>query len=79
MLVPTQSIIPDAISDKLMLVKDGKGKFVNVKTGFRTSDLVEIKEGISVGDTIIVTGVLFVRPKADVKIRAVKDLSGYTY
>lgn len=78
-LVPTQSIVPDAVSDKLMLVKEGKGKFVNVKTGFRTPDLVEIVDGVMEGDTIIVTGVLFVRPKTEVKVRAVKDLTGYTF
>jgi membrane fusion protein (multidrug efflux system) len=78
-LVPTQSIVPDATSDKLMVVKDGRGMFVNVKTGFRTPDLVEIVDGISTGDTVIVTGVLFVRPKSEVRIKSVKDLSGYTY
>lgn len=71
--VPTQCIIPDATSSKLILVQEGKGKFVPVKTGIRTQDIVQITDGVEPGDSIIVTGVLFVRPNAAVKVRAVKE------
>jgi membrane fusion protein (multidrug efflux system) len=33
---------------------------------------VEITKGLSEGDTVVVTGVLFVRPNAPVKVREVK-------
>jgi membrane fusion protein (multidrug efflux system) len=39
----------------------------------RTPNAVEIKEGIQQGDTIVVTGLLFVKPDAKLKIRSVKS------
>lgn len=76
-LVPTAAVIPDALSSKVVVVRAGKGKFVNVKTGVRTPDFVEITEGLSQGDSVIVTGVLFVRPNAPVKVRSVRSRSSF--
>lgn len=71
-LVPTNSIIPDDKNKQVVLVKGGKAAFVNVKTGIRTEDMVEVISGINVGDSVVVTGVLFARPKGPVKVRGVK-------
>jgi membrane fusion protein (multidrug efflux system) len=73
-LVPTNTIIPDDKNNQLILVKHGKASFVNVQTGLRTSNNVEITKGINAGDTVIVTGVLFARPNLPVKVRSVKTL-----
>lgn len=73
-IVPTSVIIPDAISNQVVLVKNGKAKFTNVKTGERTPDFVEITEGVQPGDTVIVTGILFVRPGGQVQIRETKTI-----
>ena len=70
-LIPTNAIIPDADSKKLVVVKDGKGKYTPVETGIRTASMVEITKGINVGDSIIVTGVLFVKPNSAVKVKKV--------
>lgn len=72
-MVPTNAIIPDADSKKLVVVKDGKGKYVPVETGIRTASGVEITKGISVGDTVVVTGVLFVRNNSTVKVKKVLE------
>jgi len=73
-LVPTNSIIPDARSKQVAIVKDGKGLIVNVETGIRSSGYVEVTKGLRVGDSVVVTGVLFVRPNSNVKVRSVKQL-----
>lgn len=73
-LVPTNTIIPDDRNSQLIVVKDGKANFVNVETGLRSASNVEITKGINAGDTIVVTGVLFARPDAPLKIRSVKTL-----
>jgi len=75
--IPTNAIIPDADSKKVVLVKDGKGKFVSVETGLRTAGGVEITKGVAAGDTVIVTGVLFVRANAPVKIKSVKTFEEF--
>ncbi len=71
--IPTNAIIPDADSKKLVVVKDGKGKYVPVETGLRTATSVEITKGINVGDSVIVTGVLFVKNNAFVKVKKVLE------
>ncbi|MFT3681088.1 MAG: efflux RND transporter periplasmic adaptor subunit [Ferruginibacter sp.] len=70
--VPASSIIPDDKNNQLVLVKDGKANFVNVRTGVRESDMIEITQGVNTGDSVVVSGVLFVRPKSPVKVRSVK-------
>lgn len=72
-VVPTNAIIPDALANQVVLVKEGKALFQNVETGIRTSDIVEITSGIQPGDTIVVSGVLFVRPNGNVKIKKVRN------
>jgi membrane fusion protein (multidrug efflux system) len=70
-VVPSNAIIPDATSNQLVLVKNNKGVFKNVETGIRNADVVELVSGVSPGDTIVVSGMLFVRPNAALKIRKV--------
>lgn len=77
-VIPANAIIPDATSKKLVVVKGGRGKFMDVQTGLRTASGVEILKGINVGDSVVVTGVLFVRPNAAVKVRSVKKLEELT-
>jgi membrane fusion protein (multidrug efflux system) len=71
-VVPTNAIIPDALSNQIVMVKNGKAVFQNVETGIRNSDVVEITNGLKIGDTIVVSGVLYVRPGANVKIKKVR-------
>ncbi len=73
-LIPTNCLIPDDKINQVIVVKNGKANFVTVKTGVRQANLVEITSGISVGDSVVVTGVLFARPKATLKVRSVKQL-----
>jgi membrane fusion protein (multidrug efflux system) len=73
-MVPTNCIIPEDRNNQLILVKGGKAQFVNVETGVREADNVEITKGVNPGDTVVVTGVLFARPKSPLRIRSVKNL-----
>lgn len=66
LLIPSQAVIPQARDKKVILSKDGKAAFVTVKTGVRQADMIEITEGISAGDTICTTGMLFLRPDASI-------------
>lgn len=73
-LIPTNCLIPDDKNNQVITVKNGKAAFVSVKTGVRQVNFVEITNGISIGDTVVVTGVLFARPKAALKIRSIKQI-----
>ena len=74
-VVPTNCIIPNDKNNQVIIVKNGLANFVNVETGIRQSSSVEITKGINVGDSVVVTGVLFAKPKSKVKIRSVKKLA----
>lgn len=74
-VVPSNALIPDASSNQVVIIRKKKAVFVNVETGIRNADVVELLKGINSGDTIVVSGVLFVRPNALVKIRNVKTQS----
>ena len=71
-VVPSNALIPDASSNQVVLIKKRKALFVKVETGIRNSDVVELLNGVSPGDTVVVSGVLFVRPNAFVKIGNIK-------
>ncbi len=68
-MIPTNAIIPDDRTNQVILVKDGKAAFVTVQTGLRNANNVEITQGISEGDSVVVTGVLFAKPDAVLKVR----------
>ena len=76
--VPANCIIPDDKNNQVIVVKNGIANFVNIKTGVREANNVEVLSGINPGDSVVVTGVLFARPKSKVKVRSVKKLEDMT-
>lgn len=72
--IPTNCIIPDDKNNQVVLVKNGRASFVNIQTGVREASSVEVVKGINVGDTVVVTGVLFARPKSILKVRSIKQM-----
>ncbi len=73
-VVPSNAIIPDAMSNQVVVIKNNKAVFVNVETGIRTADNVELVSGVKAGDTIAVSGILFVRPNSVVSIRNIHSM-----
>lgn len=71
-VVPTNAIIPDALSNQVIVLNKGKVTFKKVETGIRAASVVEIKNGVNVGDSIIISAVLFVRPNSVIKVKSVK-------
>ncbi|MGB3007357.1 MAG: efflux RND transporter periplasmic adaptor subunit [Chitinophagaceae bacterium] len=67
-LIPTQAVLPQARGKKVILYKGGTAIFVDVLTGIRDSARVQILDGLKAGDTIVVTGLLSVRPDAKIQI-----------
>jgi membrane fusion protein (multidrug efflux system) len=72
LMIPTESIIPQARNKQVIVFHGGKADFVTVETGVRDSTLIQVTKGLSPGDTVITTGLLFLKPKADVKITKFK-------
>lgn len=74
MVVPTNAIIPDAFLSQVVVVENGKAVFKTVETGSRNANMVELTGGVEPGDSIVISGMLFVRPNAAVKIKKSKAL-----
>lgn len=68
LLVPTQCIIPQARNKQVVISKNGLAKFATVDTGVRDSSYVEILSGAHLGDTVITTGLMGLRPDAKLKL-----------
>lgn len=74
-MVPSNAIIPDALTNQVVVAHKNKAIFTNIETGLRNNNLVEITSGLNPGDSVIISGMLFVRPNASIKVKKVKKLS----
>ena len=52
----------------MYIYSSGKAKFVDVTTGIRDSANVQITSGLKVGDTVLITGLLALKPDAKVML-----------
>lgn len=67
-LIPTQAVLPQARGKKVILYKSGTAVFAEVTTGIRDSARVQVLDGLQPGDTVVVTGLLSVRPEGKIQI-----------
>ncbi|HVG42484.1 MAG TPA: efflux RND transporter periplasmic adaptor subunit [Chitinophagaceae bacterium] len=70
-VIPSQAIIPQARGKKVYVFQNGKAKFLDVETGTRDSANVQITTGLKAGDTVLVTGLLALKPDAAVTINKI--------
>ena len=62
LMIPTQAIIMKERSKSVIVSRGGKAVFVPIQTGVRKAGTLEVVKGLSAGDTVVVTGVLFIKP-----------------
>lgn len=67
-VLPTQAVIPQARGKKVYVYNNGVAKFVEVTTGIRDSATVQITSGLKAGDTVLLTGLLSLRPEGKVML-----------
>jgi membrane fusion protein, multidrug efflux system len=70
-VIPTQAIIPQARDKKVILFRGGQPEFKVVTTGIRDSTFVQIVEGLQVGDTVVTTALLAIRPDSRISLTKV--------
>ncbi|WP_078063345.1 efflux RND transporter periplasmic adaptor subunit [Bacteroides ihuae] len=64
LMIPTQAIIPQEGDKMVIVAREGKAHFVKIKTGIRKSSKIEVTEGLEPIDTIITSGLLFLKEKS---------------
>ena len=72
LLIPSQAIIPQARNKLVIVNRGGKATFVPITTGVRQESLVEVTGGLAIGDTIAITGIMFLRPGAPIEFSAIR-------
>lgn len=72
--VPTEAVVPELGGEKVFIVKNGKAQMVNIKAGLRTDTYLEITEGVSPGDSLVVSGVMQLR--SDIPVIVASDKPG---
>lgn len=72
-LIPNEAIIPVLKGKTVFISKNGKAQQVPVEAGTRTDENIVITSGLKVGDTVLTTGAMAVKPDAPVKVTVVKN------
>lgn len=70
-LIPTQAVVQSINEQTVYISKKGKAVRKVIKMGNRTADKVHVLNGISVGDTILTTGLLSVKEGMDLTFQKV--------
>ncbi len=71
LVIPTQSVIPEAKGKKVVRIKGGQAEFVPITIGARTEKYVEVTSGLALGDTVATTGIMKLRPESKVTIKEI--------
>ena len=66
------SDVPEMEGKKVWMLRNGKAHSTVIETGQRTENKIEVISGLSVGDTILVTGLMQVKEGAAVKPETVE-------
>jgi membrane fusion protein (multidrug efflux system) len=73
LMIPNIAVIPQGRKKQVYLFKANKAVQTEITTGYRDSANVQVLSGLFSGDTLITTGLLFLRPGADVKLTKPKN------
>jgi len=67
-LLPTQAVIPDLKSSLVYIYHNGVAITKAVKTDMRTDTKIQVVDGLKPGDSVVVSGLIQMRPKVPLKI-----------
>ena len=72
LMVPTEAIIPILKGQQLMVSKNGSATPIKIDVGVRTDTKIQVTSGIQAGDTVIISGLMGLKPDAKVKFTTVQ-------
>jgi membrane fusion protein, multidrug efflux system len=68
-LIPTEAVIPVLKGKQVYISKNGLAKVVDIESNIRTERDILVSSGLSVGDTVITSGIMAIKPDAPVKVK----------
>ena len=66
-LVPAEALIPSVAGQAVYVLRDGKAELRAVEIGLRTPESVEVRSGLSIGDVVLTSNLLRLRPGVPVE------------
>ncbi|MEI7424168.1 MAG: efflux RND transporter periplasmic adaptor subunit [Prolixibacteraceae bacterium] len=69
-LIPARSTVPLMEGDQVFVLRKGKAKAINIKTGYRNENDVEVIDGLAPNDTLLTSGLLQFKDGMPVRIRS---------
>jgi membrane fusion protein (multidrug efflux system) len=73
LMMPSHGLVPEIRGYKVWKMKDGTANPQPVTIGFRNDSLVEIREGLLAGDTILLSGLLQAKPGQSVQFSQIRQ------
>jgi membrane fusion protein (multidrug efflux system) len=70
-MIPSQAIIPILKGKKVYVMKNGKAMEVEITTGLRTDEKVQVESGLAVGDSLIVSALMSMKANMPVALRKI--------
>jgi membrane fusion protein, multidrug efflux system len=67
-MIPSNAVIPQARNKQVAAYRNGIATMVKIETGVRDSSMIQVINGLQAGDTLITTGLLFVKPESRIKL-----------
>jgi membrane fusion protein (multidrug efflux system) len=71
-MIPNSAVVPQGRKKQVFVFKSNKALPMEITTGVRDSANVQVLTGLFPGDTLITSGLLFLRPGSDVKLTSTK-------
>ena len=68
LLVPAEAVVPSATGHAVYVLRDGRAALQEVQIGLRTRDAVEIRSGLTPGETVLTSNLLRLRPGVPVEV-----------
>lgn len=75
LMIPNNSLIPQGRKKLIFLFSNDKALSTEITTGIRDSTNIQVLTGLNKGDTVITSGLLFLKPGSDVKISKINTPS----
>lgn len=75
LMIPTTCIVPLLNSQNIFVIRNGMARLVEVETGIRQEQYVQLTSGIVAGDTIAISGLLALKDGMPVSIKSTETIS----
>lgn len=72
-LVPSEAILTELEGEKVFITENGKATSKRIRTGIRNESMVQVLEGLSPKDTLVLTGLMSIQEGKAVEFKELRD------